>query len=89
MPRQRTPLEAAAGQLISAIQKEWTAELGEPCAAGSEHAMNQAHELLQAAVQDRLPQLLQGRTIAAFLGCHWVAAHPGVLPAIKAMKQHC
>lgn len=87
MPSLRTALEDAAGQLISAIQKEWTAEMGLPAAARSEQAMNSAHELLQAAKQNRLPQLLQGRTIAAYLGCHWVATHPEVLPAIKAMKQ--
>lgn len=49
MPRDRTSLEKAAGKLISAIQKEWTAELGEPQADASEATMHASHSLLQAA----------------------------------------
>ena len=62
--------------------------MGEPEATHSEEAMNRAHELLQAASQNRLPELLQQRSIAEFLGHDWVAAHPKVAPAIQTLKQH-
>ena len=40
MAKVRSKLEAAAGKLISAIQKEWIEELGEPQAEDSERVMN-------------------------------------------------
>jgi hypothetical protein len=46
MTNSRTELEAAAGKLISAIQKEWHSEAGEPESAASEAVMHLAHELL-------------------------------------------
>ncbi|WP_436316935.1 hypothetical protein [Variovorax sp. LjRoot84] len=49
MTRSRTPLEAAAGKLVAAIQREWDMELGEPEAAISFDAMDAAHHLPQAA----------------------------------------
>jgi hypothetical protein len=49
MTSSRTTLEAAAGKLIAAIQKEWGIEAGEPESAASENVMHAAHELLQAA----------------------------------------
>lgn len=39
MTRSRTPLEAAAGKLIAAIQKEWGLEAGESTSAASENVM--------------------------------------------------
>ena len=86
MSPQRTPIEAAAGKLISAIQKEWTAELGEPCAEQSEHAMNRAHSLLQAAKAGVAGECLQGQSVAQYLGQSWVQQHPAVVPFINAMK---
>ena len=62
--------------------------MGEPAAAYSEEAMDRAHEMLQAAAQNRLPELLQGRSITEYLGCDWVATHPKVTPAIQALNQH-
>lgn len=84
----RTAQQIAAGQLISAIQKEWMAEMGEPASTHSETVMNRAHELLQAASENRLHELLQECSIAEFLGHDWVATHPGVVAAIKALKLH-
>lgn len=49
MTRSGTPLEAAAGKLIAAIQKEWDAEIGETESGVSEKVMHEAHALLQAA----------------------------------------
>ena len=88
MTAMRTAQQIAAGQLISAIQKEWIAEMGEPAAAYSEEAMDRAHEMLQAAAQNRLPELLHDRSIAEFLGCDWVATHTQVIPTIQALNQH-
>jgi hypothetical protein len=71
----RNELEAAAGRLIRAIQKEWSAEIGEAPASESEAVMNASHGLLQAA---RTPQTLAGelagRTVAEYLGKDWVGA---------------
>ena len=62
--------------------------MGEPASTHSETVMNRAHELLQAASENRLHELLQECSIAEFLGNDWVATHPGVVPAIKALKLH-
>ena len=86
MTPQRTAQEAAAGKLISAIQKEWTAELGEPCAYQSEQAMNRAHDLLQAAKAGTVRDCLNGQTVAQFLGQNWVMQHARVLPSITALQ---
>ena len=82
----RTPIEIAAGKLISAIQKEWTAELGEPRADQSEQAMNRAHDLLQAAKAGTVHECLNGQTVAQFLGQSWVMQHTRVLPSITALE---
>lgn len=82
----RTPIEIAAGKLISAIQKEWTAELGEPCAAQSERAMNRAHDLLQAAKTGKVAECLHGQSITQYLGQSWVQQHAAVVPFINSMQ---
>ena len=81
-----TPIEIAAGKLISAIQKEWTAELGEPCAAQSERAMNRAHDLLQAAKTGKVAECLHGQSITQYLGQSWVQQHAAVMPFITSMQ---
>ena len=86
MPRKRAPAEAEAGKLISAIQAVWGEELGEAHAEISEHVMGLAHELLQAAHDNRLEQELGGRSVVDYLGALWVKRHPAVLPAIQAME---
>ena len=86
MTPQRTAQEAAAGKLISAIQKEWTAELGEPRADQSEQAMNRAHDLLQAAKTGTVRECLNGQTVAQFLGQSWVQQHAAVGPFINSMQ---
>ena len=86
MKSQRTAQEAAAGKLISAIQKEWTAELGEPRADQSEQAMNRAHDLLQAAKTGTVRECLNGQTVAQFLGQSWVQQHAAVGPFITSMQ---
>lgn len=83
----RTPLEAAAGKLISAIQKEWGEEAGRPESAVSEEVMHTSHDLLQAAVREgSIAGALGTRTVAEFLGVQWVHEHPKVWPAIQALE---
>lgn len=87
MPRHRTPLEAAAGKLIVAIQKEWGSEAGQPWAARSEAVMHSAHALLQAASKDgSIENVIGPGSVMTFLGWEWVDAHPAVLPYIADLE---
>jgi hypothetical protein len=78
MSRERTPLEAAAGKLISAVQKEWSELAGEPAAQEAEEVTNRAHELLQACASGSLKELLAGRSAREFLDAVWVEMHPAL-----------
>lgn len=82
MKAYRTPLEASAGRLISAVQREWHAEAGERSSADSEEVMHSCHVLLQASKRGCLSVTLGQKNVAQFLGAHWVAAHPNVAAAI-------
>jgi hypothetical protein len=82
MPRRRTPIEIAAGKLVSAIQKEWGAELGTSPADVGEHVLGRAHGLLQAARAGTLDTVLGSTRVADFLGILWIKRHPDVLPAV-------
>jgi len=86
MPRHRTPLEAAAGQLISAIQREWSAEAGEPSFAVSEQVMHSSHDLLQAAKSGSIASVVGPGSVSEFLGRQWVQEHPSVWPHIRALE---
>ncbi|MCR8959779.1 hypothetical protein M0765_019150 [Variovorax sp. S2] len=87
MTRSPTPLEAAAGKLIAAIQKEWGIEAGEPESAASENVMHAAHDLLQAASKFGSIVSVTGLgSVSTFLGEQWVQAHPQVLPYIAALE---
>ena len=86
MPRNRTPLEVAAGKLTSAIQREWSAEAGEPCAEISENVMHRSHALLQAAKQGSISTVVGAGTVADFLGKRWVRTHPKVWPHIQVLE---
>jgi hypothetical protein len=86
MTRSRTPLEAAAGKLIGAIQKEWGIDAGEPESAESEDVMHAAHDLMQAASKfGSISNVVGSGSVSTFLG-EWVAAHPRVLPYIVALE---
>lgn len=83
----RTPLEAAAGKLIVAIQKEWGSEAGQPWAARSETVMHSAHALLQAASKEgSIESVIGPGSVRTFLGWEWVDAHPAVLPYIADLE---
>jgi hypothetical protein len=87
MTRPRTPLEAAAGKLIAAIQKEWGVEAGEPESAASDKVMHAAHDLLQAASKfGSILSVTGADSVSTFLGEQWVQAHPRVLPYIAALE---
>jgi hypothetical protein len=84
MPRTRTTIEALAGHLILAIQREWHAEAGEAIAAESEDVMGRAHALLQAAKTNDLATALGKRSVEEYLGSAWLSTHPAVVPAARA-----
>lgn len=86
MPRVRTPLERAAGKLTSAIQREWSAEAGEPSASVSEEVMHMSHSLLQAAATGSIAKVVGSGSVAEFLGKQWVHAHPRVWPHIQVLE---
>jgi hypothetical protein len=86
MPRHRTPLEAAAGKLISAIQREWSAEAGKPSAALSEEVMHSSHALLQAAKSGSIAGVVGAGAVSEFLGAQWVREHPLVWPHLQVLE---
>ncbi len=83
----RTLLEKDAGKLISAIQKEWDNELGEPCADESMAVMDKAHDLLQACKSNDIIETLGSMSVVEFLGTKWVSEHPKVVPNIQAFEE--
>ncbi|HPF73288.1 MAG: hypothetical protein H7A20_01230 [Rhodanobacteraceae bacterium] len=86
MPRQRSPIQRAAGKLTSAIQKEWGEALGKPGEKVSEEVMHNSHRLLQAAAQGRLKEFLGDGTVGDFLGRHWVHAHSDLKRQIQVLQ---
>tara|TARA_B100000965_G_scaffold87174_1_gene70686 strand:- start:1624 stop:1908 length:285 start_codon:yes stop_codon:yes gene_type:complete len=86
VPKIKSISEAAAGKLISAIQKEWGSELGEPVADESEYVMGLAHELLQARTAKVMKGILDGKSIREYLGVDWVDSHASVLGFIEQLE---
>ena len=82
MPKEKTQLESAAGKLISAIQKEWGEEAGEPEAEISEEVINKGHDLLAGAKNNNVKSVLNGMSVAQFLSDLWVQKHPNVMQSI-------
>lgn len=85
MPRHRTPIDRAVGRLISAIQKEWLTEHGEP-AEVAEYAMNRVHELLQATKTESVNAVLGNQSLADYLGKLWLRRHPAVMLAVNELE---
>jgi hypothetical protein len=83
MPVAKSEVRRAVGKLVSAIQKEWGKEIGEPGTVVSEEVMHNCHALLAAKTAEDALEILAGRTVTEFLGVHWVRAHPSVLPHIS------
>ena len=87
MPKIRSDLEHAAGMLISAIQKEWSSELGTPSSTESERVMYAAHRLLQEAkLYGQIKSSLGAGNVTEFLGNAWVAAHPDIRQYIQVLE---
>ena len=86
MPVEKTKVRKTAGKLVSAIQKEWNRELGEPGAVVSEEVMHNSHGLLQANSASELAAILNGKSVSEYLGVHWVKAHPAVVPYIQILE---
>jgi len=86
MARTRTTLDIAAGKLISAIQRVWNDEAGEPAAERSEQAMNAAHRLLQAAKAGSLGAVLGSGTVSDYLGRDWIRQHSSVWPHVQVFE---
>lgn len=86
MPKKKTDIERAAGKLISAIQKEWGAELGESYAEFSQDVMSAAHLLLQATTAEEIRNVLGAKNVRQYLGDVWVQKHPNVKPAIEVLE---
>ncbi len=68
--------------MISAIQKEWNNEAGEPESELSEEVMGKGHDLLQAAKNNNISVTLSGMSVTQFLGDIWVHKHPNVKECI-------
>ena len=83
----KTPLEAAAGKLISAIQKIWLAESGSSTGDEAEAVMHHSHDLLIGAKTGTIAATLAGGTVAEFLGEAWVASHSGIQPHVEALQR--
>lgn len=84
MPRKRNPVGIAAGKLILAIQKECDQVIGTPAATRAERVLDRARTLLQASQSASVLNLLDGRSVAEYLGAEWVKAHPSVQPSMAA-----
>ena len=86
MPKEKTPLQRAAGKLISAIQKIWIAEGGESNADFSLDVMDAAHAIAQARDAKAMLQVLDGKSLRQYLGDVWVQRFPSVKPAIEQLE---
>ena len=87
MPRNKTECEKQAGKLISAIQKVWGAQAGEPEADDSERVMDLAHELLQAQDANKMSKHLSGKSVAQYIGEIWLQKHPEVKPIVNQLDR--
>jgi hypothetical protein len=76
MPKERTDMERAIGQLILSVQQSWNDEAGLPEADESMAVMRRCHDLLQAAKAGYLADLLKGRTIPRYICGLWLGTHP-------------
>jgi hypothetical protein len=87
MTRPRSLIEAAAGKLKAAIQKEWQIEAGAPESAASENVMHKAYKLLHSASKlGSIASILGAGSVLTFLGEKWVKAHPRVLPYMTTLE---
>ncbi len=87
MTKAKTPLAATLGRLISAIQKVWGSELGEPYAEFSQDVISKAHLLLRAGDKEQIIKSLDGLSLPQFLGEVWLQRHPEIKPFIASVEE--
>lgn len=87
MPVNKSPIEKAAGKLVSSIQKEWGKDLGDSTARISEDVMGKGHVLLQASKNNEVFSVLDGLSVTQYLGASWVHRHPSVKEHIAAFEK--
>jgi len=83
MPKEKTPLSRAGGKLVSAVQKVWISQGGEPNAEFSLDVLDAAHELASASNATSLAEMLGGRSVKQYLGELWVQRYPSIKPEIE------
>lgn len=85
---QNRPSELArhVSKLISAIQKQWMEELGEPDAPVTETVLQNAQQLLTAIRDGSIARLLAEGTIEQHLGASWIASHPWAKPHVRKIE---
>jgi hypothetical protein len=86
MQNRHAELARHLSKLISAIQRQWMEQLGEPEAPLSEAAMHRAHKLLTAAQEGRAAAALAGGSVADFLGRDWLDAQPWAGPHVQKIQ---
>ncbi|GAB1260596.1 hypothetical protein [Aurantivibrio plasticivorans] len=86
MPREKSKSEKLAGKLISTIQKVWGEQAGEPEADESEKVMGLGHKLLQARSVESMKLVLNGRTVAQYIGDIWLQKNPSVKPIVNELN---
>lgn len=86
MPREKSDLLRALGQLLTAIQREETRALGTSDWAPTHAALRRAESLYWAAKRAPLAVTLGAQSLRAFVGDDWMARHPRVLPAVQQIE---
>jgi hypothetical protein len=74
-------------KLISALQKQWQQELGEPGATLTEAALRGAQSLLSASHSGVIAGMLASAPIEHHVGADWVAANPWAQPYLARIAQ--
>lgn len=78
--------EAAARNVISAVQRSCGEDAGIEQGGAVNGILNRVHDIHQAIILGSLGDLLAGRTIREYIGADWVSRHRGVERAIRALE---
>jgi len=87
MPKKKTELQKAIGQLISSIQKEWGDEAGEGNSNFTETIMDLAHDLLQAGDREGVLKVLGPLNVRQYFGEVWLKSHPRVMEKVLRVEE--
>ncbi|WP_317933362.1 hypothetical protein [Halioxenophilus sp. WMMB6] len=86
MPKNKSKAEKLAGKLISTLQKVWGEQTGEAQSEASETVMKLGHTLLQAGSAEAMKEVLNGRSVAQYLGDIWLEKNPSVKPIVRELN---